>query len=270
MISTPAEFWYNDCKYIDPQTFYLHTASTQQRMGCRSSWSALYDDSSEEKEARGLQAEASQASSLSFQPHNLFKEHFSAGTSPTGFAAAKDTLSPSSSVRPATQKSETRAAHTFVNAPAEASVVAATENQPEGAYTPRTRKLWEQQAEVEPKARHASAASPRSIKHGPDQSPGSKQMLGQSPAGKPPLPRLPGKGSLQPATGFRQSPRHASGSSRIPSASIVRYTDSARSASASPPPMAKSRAAAGFQAEKRSGSEPPEATLTTPMVRNNH
>ena len=230
----------------------------------------MYDDSSEEEEAQGLQAEASQASSLSFQPHNLFKEHFAAGTLQTGFAAAKDILSPSISMRPSTQQFESIAAHTVVNGPAEASDVAATENQPEGAYTPRSRKLWQQQAEVKLKAKHFVTSSPRPIKQGAEHSPVNKQTLGQSPAGKPPLPRLPGKGSLQPAIGLRQSPRHASGSSRIPSASFVRYTDSARSSSASPPPMAKSRAAAGFQAEKRCGSEPPEATLSTPTVRINH
>ncbi|KAL0052980.1 hypothetical protein WJX82_010854 [Trebouxia sp. C0006] len=54
-------------------------------------WSALYDESSEEEDRSGLQAEESQASSLSFQPHNLFKEHFAAGPSAATPAAVLNT-----------------------------------------------------------------------------------------------------------------------------------------------------------------------------------
>ena len=49
---------------------------------CRTGWSALYDDSSDEEAPHGLHAEQSQASSLSFQPHNLFEEHFATAAAP--------------------------------------------------------------------------------------------------------------------------------------------------------------------------------------------
>ncbi|KAL0037427.1 hypothetical protein WJX79_007485 [Trebouxia sp. C0005] len=77
---------------------HRHRQQTFTRPGSNAQgtgWSALYDESSEEEDQSGLQAEDSQASSLSFQPHNLFKEHFAVGSSAATSAAALNTsLSP--------------------------------------------------------------------------------------------------------------------------------------------------------------------------------
>ena len=74
-------------------------------MNCRTGWSALYDDSSDEEAPHGLHAEQSQASSLSFQPHNLFEEHFATSAAPsTPCADSSSALGTPASQSPAIRK----------------------------------------------------------------------------------------------------------------------------------------------------------------------
>lgn len=205
----------------------------------RTGWSALYDESSEEEEPPGLQAEQSQASSLSFQPHNLFKEHFAAGASAaTPNVAADKSLTSlmyaSSPPRPVLATDSAAQPNSSSQHPASklgltaSKVEAAALNglqeplgalQTQNSYSPKVRKCWGLDAEsaVKPEAACASS-SPR---------------LGQSPAGKPPLPRQAGKGALLPG-GPGKSPRLSSIGARSPAASRGQPLPATRSPAADP------------------------------------
>lgn len=91
--------------------------------------------------------------------------------------------------------------------------------QTQNSYSPKVRKSWGLNAEsaVKPEAACASP-SPR---------------LGQSPAGKPPLPRQAGKGALLPV-GPGKSPRLSSIGARSPAASRGQPASATRSPAAAP------------------------------------
>ena len=80
------------------------------------------------------------------------------------------------------------------------------ESQADSSYTVKVRKPWGLSSESVLRAEQppCPAASPR-------------QGMGQSPAGKPPLPRMAGKGYL--TAGMQRSPRLSAQSARSPSAS---------------------------------------------------
>ena len=129
---------------------------------CRTGWSVLYDESSDEEAPADLHAEESQASSLSFQPHNLFKEHFAAAT-----ATVDDSLSILAST---TKASHNRGMHS--NSTAQQENQATASPRLVGAHTPRARRPW-------------GASPEKSL--GIDEN-SELPAASQSPAGKPPLP----------------------------------------------------------------------------------
>ena len=179
-------------------------------MICRTGWSALYDNSSDEDSSHeGLHAEESQASSLSFQPHNLFEEHFAAAPPPSSTSApADDSLSlhasgsklsssKLSSSREGMQSStsmqqqENRRTVSW-----EKQGIGSSETQDSagvtqrdqgaaspctrGTYTKKTRRPWE----------HNSGSAQLGVvgeQHGDDPA-SALGATGQSPTGKPPLP----------------------------------------------------------------------------------
>lgn len=151
----------------------------------RTGWSALYDDSSDEEALHGLQAEDSQASSLSFQPHNLFEEHFAAVTAGPSPAAVTD-----NSLNTLASSTRSRSSRSHIHP---SSVAQQQENQgvmsPQaaGAYTTRVRRPW-----------GSSTEAKSGVEQPSDLPAGAQRAASQSPAGKPPLPtahRLSARGT---------------------------------------------------------------------------
>ena len=243
--------------------------------GClrRTGWSALYDESSEEEDQSGLQAENSQASSLSFQPHNLFKEHFAVGPSAATPAAALNTslstpahkststiLSQDAAASRNLQRSlgKTRSAAVEAQAitPAELAHQSGSKGkaQAETSYTPRVRRAWGLSAESAVRAEQPNCAS---------SSPGPSQ----SPAGRPPQPWTAGRGSLLPV-GTGKSPRLSSRGAKPPAASQRGQPSGiSRSPSASPRlPPGVSKGAQATQSQSRGGLSVAQGTPCTPAV----
>lgn len=147
---------------------------------CRTGWSALYDDSEEEEATpRALHAEPSHASSLSFQPHNLFKEHFA-------------TAAPAPSPRHATDPPGTLAAQPpSTNNASHSSRLGGQQQQQQqedpgaaslhsgGAYPCKIRRGW---------GSHTDGAVVREQCCGDEPGASSQRGASQSPKGKPPLP----------------------------------------------------------------------------------
>jgi len=233
----------------------------------------LYDESSEEEDQSGLQAETSQASSLSFQPHNLFKEHFAVGPSAATPAAALNTsLSPLAHESTATMLSQDAAAsrdlqHSLgkprsaaVEAQASTPVELAHQagskgkGQPETSYTPRVRRAWGLNAESAVRAEQTNCAS-------------SSPRPSQSPAGKPPLPWTAGRGSLLPV-GTGKSPRLSSrGAKPLAASQRGQPSGVSRSPSASPRlPPGISKGAQAAQYQSREGLTVTQDTPCTPAV----
>ena len=244
--------------------------------GClfRTGWSALYDESSEEEDQSGLQAEDSQASSLSFQPHNLFKEHFAVGSSAATSAAALNTslsppahgsnstiLSQDAAASRDTQRSLGRprsaAAEAQANTPVEHAHQAGSKGKvlAETSYTPRVRRAWEINADSAARAEQPKCAS-------------SSPRPSQSPAGKPPLPWTAGRGSLLPV-GAGQSPGPSSKGANPPTAPHRGQPSGvSRSPSASPRlPSSVSKGAQAAQSRSREGLKVAQGTPCTPAVR---
>jgi len=233
----------------------------------------LYDESSEEEDQSGLQAEESQASSLSFQPHNLFKEHFAVGSSAATPAAVLNTsLSPPAHGSTSTILSQDAAGsgdlQHSLSKPRSAAVVAQASTlvelahqagskgkaQAETSYTSRVRRAWGLNAESAVRAEQPNCAT-------------SSPKPNQSPAGKPPLPWTAGRGSLLPA-GTGQSPRLSSKAAK-PLAASQRGQPSgiARSPSASPRlPPGVSKGAQAAQSQSREGLMVAQGTPRTPAV----
>ena len=131
---------------------------------CRTGWSALYDETSDEEAPLGLHAEESQASSLSFQPLNLFQEHFAAAA-----ATVDDSLSTLAS---GTKAPSSRACMRSRSTAQQQENQAAASPQIVGVHTLKDRRPWGTGAEGA---------------LGVDQNP-DLPAASQSPAGKPPLP----------------------------------------------------------------------------------
>lgn len=186
---------------------------------CRTGWSALYDDSSDEEAPHGLHAEQSQASSLSFQPHNLFEEHFAtAAAPPTPCADSFSALGTPACKLPAPRQ---QVHHRQYEEP---SSTAQQQQENQGSESPATgnahsckvRRPWgaSTEAEVgqelqsnEPLMNSPAALqSPKGTKAGGQGRTGAascepsaaQRGASQSPMGKPPLPtarRLNAKGA---------------------------------------------------------------------------
>ena len=233
----------------------------------------MYDESSEEKDQSGLQAEESQASSLSFQPHNLFKEHFAVGYSAATPAAALDTsLRPPAHTSTSTilsqdaadnkdlqhslGKPRSAAVATQAVTPDELAHQAGCKGkvQAETSYTPRVRRAWGLSAESAVRAEqpHCASSSPRPS---------------QSPAGKPPLPWTAGQGSLPPV-GTGQSPRPSSkGAKPLAASQRGQPSGVSRSSSASPRlPPGMSKGAQAAQSHSEEGLSVAQGTPCTPAV----
>jgi len=214
----------------------------------------LYDENSEDEEPHNLQAEASQASSLSFQPHNLFKEHFAAGSTgtPAAPAAVLDTsLTQLAHASSLTMLSEDAAAHDSRAGP-QKQAGTLDQAQAETSYTSRVRKPWGLSAESAGRAEQpqCSAPSPR-------------QGTSQSPGGKPPLPRTAGKGPLLRFPGTGQSPRLPPGIPKSPAAPPRWPSGIPRSPAGSPGTSGVTQAAGGHS---REGSVEPQETPHKPTV----
>ncbi len=233
----------------------------------------MYDESSEEEDQSGLQAEASQASSLSFQPHNLFKEHFAAGPSAATPAAALNTsLSMPAHDSTSTILSQDAAAsrdlqHTL-GKPRSAAVEAQASTpielahqagsrgkaQAETSYTPRVRKAWGLNTESAVRAEQPNCAS-------------SSPRPSQSPAGKPPLPWTAGRGSLL-LVGTGRSPRLSSrGAKPLATSQRGQPSGISRSPTALPRlPPDVSQGAQAVQSQSREGLSVAQGTPYTPAV----
>ena len=188
--------------------------------GCRTGWSALYDDSSDEEAPHGLHAEQSQATSLSFQPHNLFEEHFATAAAPsTPYADSYSALGTPAANSPATRKQVRHRQYV------EPSSTAQQQQENRGSESLRTgdphsckvKRPWGSSTEAavgqEQQSDEPLMSSPavlgdlrRAGGHGGDGAAscklGAAQRGGsQSPMGKPPLPtthRLIAKGAAEP------------------------------------------------------------------------
>ncbi len=236
--------------------------------GClfRTGWSVLYDESSEEEDQSGLQAEESQASSLSFQPHNLFKEHFAVGSalktslSPPAHGSTSTILSQDAAASRDLQhslgKPRSAAVEAQASTPVELAHQAGSKGkaQAETSYTPRVRRAWGLSAESAVRAEQPNCAS-------------SSPRPSQSPAGKPPLPWTAGRGSLPPV-GTGQSPRPSSKGAKPPAASQRGQPSGvSRSPPASPRlPPGVSKGAQAAQSRSREGLIVAQGTPCTPAV----
>ncbi|DBA82764.1 TPA: hypothetical protein ACH3X1_006992 [Trebouxia sp. C0004] len=254
----------------DQQHTFISPSSNAQGTG----WSALYDESSEEEDQSGLQAEESQASSLSFQPHNLFKEHFAIGSSAATQAAELRT-SPSPPANGSTSTITLQAAaasgdlqhslSTPRSAAFEAQASALVElehqagskgkTQAETSYTPRVRRAWGLSAESAVRAEQPNCAS-------------SSPKPSRSPAGKPPLPWTAGWGSLLPV-GTGKSPRmSAKGAKPLAASPRGQPSGTSRSPSASPRlPPGVCKGAQAAQSQSRERPMEAQGTPCTPAAR---
>ncbi len=240
---------------------------------CRTGWSALYDESSEEEDQSGLQAEDLPASSLSFQPHNLFKEHFAAGSSAATPAASLDTslsvpahdfistilsqdAAASRDLQHSVGKPRSAAVEAQASTPVELAHQAGSKGkaQAETSYTPRVRRAWGLNAESAVRAEQPNCAS-------------SSPRPSQSPAGKPPLPWTAGRGSLLPV-GTGKAPRLCSkGTKPLAASQRGQPSGISRSPSASPRlSPGTSKGAQAAQSQSREGLTVTQGTPCTPAV----
>ena len=203
---------------------------------CRTGWSALYDDSTDEEEAQDLQGEPSQASSLSFQPHDLFKEHFAtvpttappataqqnhlgqnpppspaaaavaaaAALIPTAVADASS--SPRAGAPPADRLcKDTAAASSTARDQHQGEMMGDGESQAKSSYTPKVRKSWG--------CKSGSGGTGTDLPdHDPLSVPEEPCHVTQSPGGKPPLPRTGAGGQ----TSFLPVPKTGQPPARVP------------------------------------------------------
>ena len=262
----------------------------------------MYDESSEEEDQSGLQAEESQASSLSFQPHNLFKEHFAVGSSAATPAAALN-ISLSPPTHESTSLSQNAAASRDVQhilgkarsaavngstSPILSQDAAASRNSQHTLGKPRSAAVEAQastpvelahqagskgkaQAETlsyTPRVRRAWGLNAESAVRAEQPNCASSSLRpSQSPAGKPPLPWTAGRGSLLPV-GTGKSPRLSSkGAKPLAASQRGQPSGIVRSPSASPrlPPGA-SQGAQAAQSRSREGLIVAQGTPCTPAV----